>query len=244
MEFYARAGRQCLGMAVAGSGSMQVVNAGFVRLVLAPAWLPGAPIWAVGSGVILILTGMALLAGYRQRMAACALSGLLLITIGLRISEIVANPGAGYAWTNSFKLLALAGGGLLLGVTTAGAAIVAAGLMGVFLLVCGAQHVVYAGFVDALVPAWIPPGQRFWTLVSAGALLAGGMGVFLPAFRRSAGLFVGVMIFLWVILLHIPRSVSLRSAFELAGVFEALALGGTAWLVAAAAPAREPKRPL
>lgn len=40
------------------------------------------------------------------------------------------------------------------------------------------------------------------------------------------------MIFLWVLLLHLPRSVEMESAAELAGVFEALALSGVAWLAA------------
>ncbi len=240
MDFFSRAGRLCLGVAVAGSGLMQVLNAEFVRLVLAPAWLPGTSAWAVGSGTILVLIGLTLLVGYRQRLAAIALIVLLLITLGLRVSEIVANPGAGYAWTNPCKLLALAAGVMLLAVTTPGAVRISAGLLGGFLLLCGAQHLVYAGFVDAMVPAWIPPGPRFWTLFSAVALLAGGLGLQLPAVRRPAGLLTGAMILLWMVMLHIPRSVSLHSAFELAGVFEALALGGTGWLVAAAAPAKRP----
>jgi uncharacterized membrane protein YphA (DoxX/SURF4 family) len=101
-----------------------------------------------------------------------------------------------------------------------------------FQLLCGAQHFSYAAFVDTLVPAWIPPGPRFWTFFSAGALLAGGLGVLLPPTRMLAGLLAGVMIFLWVLLLHLPRSLEMKSAFELAGAFEALALAGVCWLVA------------
>jgi hypothetical protein len=41
------------------------------------------------------------------------------------------------------------------------------------------------------------------------------------------------MIFLWVLLLHIPLALKMGTAFELAGVFEALGLAGMAWLVAA-----------
>ncbi len=242
MDFLARIGRYGLGIAVIGSGLMQVVNAGFVRLVLTPGWLSGSSVWAVGSGGLLVLVGLALLAGYQQRIAAVDLLVLLLATLGLRISEIVANPGTGFVWTNSCKLLALAGATLLLAVRSPGMVMTAAFLLGAFLMVCGGQHIAYAGFVDTMVPSWIPPGRRFWTLFSAIALLAGGLGLLLPAVRRPAGLLTGVMIFLWMILLHIPRSVSMQSAFELAGAFEALALAGTAWLVAAA-PAPEVQRP-
>lgn len=243
MDSPARIGRWCLGLAVAGSGLLQIVNADFVRIIIRPGWLSAPQVWAVVSGGILLLTGLALLTGRRQRPAAVALIVLVLIALGLRISEVVANPGAGHVWTNPLKLLALAGGGLLVATPTPGAGRIAAGLLGAFLLVCGAQHFAYAGFVDTLVPAWIPPSPRFWTLFSAIALLAGGLGVWLPAVRRPAGLLAGVMIFLWVVLLHIPRSVELRNAFELAGALEALALGGTGWLVAMSAPPRGSVRP-
>jgi uncharacterized membrane protein len=131
-------------------------------------------------------------------------------------------------WTNPAKLLALAGGALL----AAGGSLRLAILPGVFLLICGIQHFVYAGFVDTLVPAWIPPGARFWTYFSAVALIAGGAGMLLSKTRRSAALLSGVMIFLWVPMLHLPRAVGMRNADELAGVFEALAIAGVCWLAA------------
>src|SRR5678809_171304 len=109
----------------------------------------------------------------------------------------------------------------------------AAVTLGIFLLICGAQHLVYAGFVDGLVPAWIPPSQRFWTIFTAVALLAGGLGVMLPWTRRLAGLAVGVMIFLWVPLVHLARTLAEKNAFARAGAFEALALAGVAWIHAA-----------
>jgi len=49
---------------------------------------------------------------------------------------------------------------------------------------------------------------------------------------RAAALWSGVMIFLWVLLLHIPRASSLRSTFELAGVFEALGMSGIGLMLA------------
>jgi hypothetical protein len=40
------------------------------------------------------------------------------------------------------------------------------------------------------------------------------------------------MVFLWVPLVHVARTLEARNAFELAGVFEALAIAGVAWCVA------------
>lgn len=231
MDGFSRTGRYGLGAAVAASGLMQVINTAFVRLVpRLPEWLPAQSLWAVVSGGALILIGAAILTDYKTKQASISLAALLLVLLGLRLPELASNSGA---WANPAKILALVGGALLLGGDGRKWSWVAPVLLGIFFLICGWAHFQYAGFVDTLVPAWIPPGQRFWTYFSAVALLAGGLGVVLPPTRRLAGILTGGMIFLWVLLLHVPRSMEMKSAFELAGVFETLALAGVAWLVAA-----------
>ena len=233
-----RAGRYCFGAAVAASGLMQLVNGDFVRLVTKlPPWLGASPAWPATTGVLMLLIGAALLSGYRAKTAALLFGALLLALFIVKgIPDILSNPRAGFMWTNPAKMLALFGGAMVLGERGGKWPWLAPVLLGAFLLICGAQHFVYAGFVDTLVPAWLPPGQRFWTLFAAVALLAGGAGVILPRSRRVAGLWSGVMIFSWVFLVHLP--LAMKSAPELAGVLEALALAGVAWLVASQATQR------
>ncbi len=236
MNHLSQTGRYCFGGAVAASGLMQVINGEFVRLVpKLPAWIPVQSAWPMVTGGLLVLIGCSLLTGYRVRIAALVLAVLLLGSfLGQRIPEILSNPGVGFMWTNPIKVLALFGGAMILACGDGIALLLAAWLLGIFLLICGVQHFDYAGFVDTLVPAWIPPGPRFWTYFSGTALLAGGIGVLLPKTRRLAGMLSGVMIFLWVVLLHVPRTIQIKSAFELAGVFEALAIAGVAWILAGA----------
>ena len=235
-------GRICFGAALAGAGLMQLANQEFVRLVpKLPAWMPAAGAWPAVTGALLLVIGLAFLTDRKASAAANLLLAMLLASFVVqRIPEIWAAPGPLATWLNPAKVLALAGGALLLACTGAGRANVAAWLLAIFLLLCGAAHFAYAGFVDTMVPGWIPPGQRFWTLFAAVALLAGGAGVVFPRTRRLAGLWSGLMIFLWVPLVHLARTIELKNAFELAGVFEALGLAGVAWLVAgsAAAPAK------
>ena len=239
MDVLSRAGRYCLGSAVAASGLMQIITVGYVRLVpQLPAGLPVQALGAVATGAVLVLVGGAVLTGYKPRLAAYGLAGLLVILFGLRLPELAPNSGA---LVNPAKVLALLGGALLLGGGAGFWARVAAMLFGLFFLICGWAHLQYSGFVDNMVPAWIPPSQRFWTYFSAGALLAGGVGVMLPPTRRPAGILSGVMVFLWVPLLHIPLALKMHNAFELAGVFEATALAGVAWLVAASATSKVSK---
>lgn len=232
-------GRWCFGVALIGSGMVQLASREFVRLVPKfPAWVPAPGAWPLIVGALLLVIGFALLANRQVDAAANLLVALLAISFAVqRVPEIVANPGAGYVWTNPAKVLALLGGALLLARPGPASATLAAWLLAAFLLLGGVQHFVYAGFVDTLVPAWVPPDRRFWTLFAGMALVAGGLGVLLPRTRRIAGLWTGVMIFLWVPLVHLARAFELRTAFELAGVFEALALAGGAWLVAGAAGA-------
>ena len=237
MDVLPRVGRTCLGAAVAASGLMQIINAGFVRLVpKLPEWLPAQSFGAVATGTVVVLIGVSVLTGYKIRVAASGLAGLLLVLFCFRLSELAPNSGA---LANPAKILAVLGGALLLGGRDERRAWVATILLGLFFLICGWAHFQYSGFVDTMVPAWIPPSQRFWTYFSAVALLAGGAGVMLPPTRRPAGILSGVMIFLWVLLLHIPLALKMRNAFELAGVFEAVALSGVAWLVATSASGLE-----
>jgi len=238
MNHISTLGRVCFGVAVAASGVMQLVLHNFVRLVpVLPDWIHAQSTLAVAIGGVLVVIGLAISVGKKTGLAAGVLVGLLLCTFLLqRVPEILAHPEQGFIWTNPAKVCALLGGPLTLALVqstwSARTGAGAAWLLGIFLLICGVQHFWYAAFVDTLVPTWIPPSQRFWTYFAGMALLAGGLGVILPQTRRWAGVLTGVMVFLWVLLFHIPRSVEMKSAFELAGVFEALAISGVAWLVA------------
>ena len=107
----------------------------------------------------------------------------------------------------------------------------------------GIQHFLFAQFVKTLVPAWIPPDQSFWTYFAAVALIAGGAGLMVPRTTRLAAALSGLMIFLWVLLLHIPRALGAPDAAqaqnEWTAVFEALAFSGIAFMLTrVGAPAR------
>jgi predicted nucleic acid-binding protein len=48
----------------------------------------------------------------------------------------------------------------------------------------------------------------FWTYFAGVALIAGGIGMMAPMTMRLAGMLAGIVILLWVVLLHIPRAMS------------------------------------
>lgn len=240
-------GRWFFALGLFGSGLQQLITFKFVRLVPGvPAWLPWPAVCAAVAGVLLAAAGVVLALRLRPMKSAAWVAAALLaiLFIGFYVPQLVEHPTPSYMWVNPFKTLALFGGALLLiepsgpGKNASrflGAGSVLSGLfLGVFLFDCGVEHFKGADFVDTLVPKWIPPSQRFWTYFSAVALLAGGVGLILPWTRRLAATLVGVMIFLWVLLLHVPRTAEFKSLFELDGVFEATAISGIAFMIAGA----------
>jgi len=250
-------GRWFFGVAATASGVLQLVLADFVRLVPQPTvWAPAPPALAYLVGVVLLGTGLAIVAGRVARTAATVIGVMLLVVVLLYLPPMVVNPVVdrpflrGFMWTNLLKALALAGGAAMLAgwlpdhrptvpapvrafgrLAPLGAAFVA-----LFLVVCGLQHFVYSPFVTTLVPSWMP-GRSFWTYLTGVALIAGGAGMLFRRTARLAATLSAVMIFLWVLMLHIPRALAgPRHAHETAGVFEALAMSGVALLVAGTAP--------
>jgi uncharacterized membrane protein YphA (DoxX/SURF4 family) len=240
-------GRLFFATAMVASGIQQLVTADFVRLIPPlPAWIPWHSLWAYLVGVILIVAGVANGMGKQVRWAAAVLGAMLLLAIlFLHLPKALSNPLVGFMWTNPCKALAMLGGVIILA-----AALPENGADGFlaelfrklmplgpiflawFLILCGIQHFVYFDFVTSLVPSWIP-GPHFWVYLTAIALIAGGVGILVPKTARLAATMTGIMIFLWVVLLHIPRAINdPNHAGEAAGVFEALALSGVAFVLA------------
>jgi uncharacterized membrane protein len=255
MDTLLSVGRICYAIAVIAFGILHLAHGDFVTRVVPwwPAWLPPQALWAYGVGVILIAAGTALMMNRQTVLVANLLgSALLLSFVALGLPMAAADSVLGGGWTRAGKALALSGGAFLVAQSSFG---IGAGPMpnpaafnqrlarlwplgtwffASFLLLCGVQHFVLVDFVQSLVPTWIP-GAQVWTYVAGVALIAGGIGLLVPPTARLAALLSGLMIFIWVVILHIPRAISAfpRSTNETTAVFEALAMSGIAWLIAA-----------
>jgi hypothetical protein len=102
------------------------------------------------------------------------------------------------------------------------------------MIIFGIDHFLYTDFVMTLVPAWIP-GPHFWTVFAAVALIGAGAGIMLRIQLKPIAFLLGTMIFLWLILLHIPRAAIAPvtdKGNELTSVFEALGFSGIAFVIA------------
>jgi uncharacterized membrane protein len=250
-------GRVFFATAIVAFGVQHVVHGDFVTRVVPwwPEWIPAHPVWASVVGAGLIGAGLALLARKRTVEVATLLGSIILLSFFfLALPLAAADSPLGGSWTRAGKALALAGGAFLV----ARSAFMAANptprglvvpatrlerlwslgpwLFGAFLTLCGIQHFIHVEFVASLVPSWIP-GALMWTYFTGVALIASGIGVVARVTALLAGLLAGLMIFLWVVLLHIPRAAAApHDTNETTAVFEALAMSGIALLIAATAP--------
>jgi uncharacterized membrane protein len=217
-----------------------------------PAWIPGHPYLACLFGLFLVAAGFAIMIRKVARPTALLLGAVILASFALLyLPLLITSPPNGSLWTRAGKALALSGGSFLVAGSLsaksnaparAPAAVVKVlervipfgrFFLAAFLILCGIEHFIYVEFVAGLVPSWIP-WHVFWTYFTGVALIAGGVGITIPMTVRLAASLSGIMIFLWVVLLHIPRAaVDIRSSNETTAVFEALAMSGAAFLVAA-----------
>jgi uncharacterized membrane protein YphA (DoxX/SURF4 family) len=247
-------GRLFFAIALVAFGIQQFIYGDFVpgRAPKWPSAIPGRLIWAYFSGAVLIAAGAAIISGSKARWAALLSGAMVLLWAFVRhVPELAADP-YGSALTNTGKSLALFGGafavagslptkegrftGVFSGIINSKDAFINLGrfCLGIFMIISGIQHFLYATFVATLVPAWIP-GHYFWTYFAGIALIAGGVGLILPQTVRLAAALTGLMIFLWVVLLHIPRAVAAadpQSRNEWTAVFEALAFSGIGFVLA------------
>src|SRR5438094_598227 len=84
------------------------------------------------------------------------------------------------------------------------------------------------------------PGSLFWAYFVGVAFFAAAAGILCKLMARPAATMLGVMFFLFVVLLHIPRIVgNAGNGNEWTSGFVALAMCGGAWILANAAPLEE-----
>jgi uncharacterized membrane protein len=246
-----RVGRTFFGLGILAIGIQHFVIADFVPVILPsfPSWLPWRScfVWAVGA--FLVIAGAAILVRRTAQIAATLLGCALIIFLVLRHipDQLTAAPLVLGAWTNSFKILTLAGGAFVVAGTIPGDKpgpvtkwFVPFGCftLAITVFIFGIDHFIYAKFVAPLVPAWIP-GPVFWTYFCGAALMAAGLGMIIRVLPRPAAGLLGTIIFIWLIVLHIPRAIAdphSGHGNEWTSVFEALAFSGIAFILALGIP--------
>lgn len=260
METLIKTGRIFFAIMLIGLAVQQIYYADF-RPVILPDWsshIKGLAYTSYFVSAILLVTGVAIILN-KKAMEWALISGgmfLLLFVIGHVTYELIMDPYKAHlgVWSNALKESALAGGAF----AVAGSlppTVNSSGLIRLLkkiipynriffaltMVLFGLDHFLYPEFVVSLVPNWMP-GHTFWCYFAGAALMLSGIAIILKVQLKTAALLLGLMIFLWLIMLHIPRALvapGTDKGNELTSVFEALGFSGIAVLIAYGYRAKE-----
>jgi uncharacterized membrane protein len=101
------------------------------------------------------------------------------------------------------------------------------------LAVFGAEHLSGARFIMLGVPSYMP-WRLFWAYFVGFALLSASLSIATKIQVRWSGLLFGIMMFLFVAMVHIPRVLaSPRDRFAWVIVIREMSFAGGAWILAA-----------
>lgn len=237
------------GIGMMGMGIQHFIYSSF-RPVIIPAWPQwvNTPILAYLMGVILVTASTFIILGKRTKAILLFLGALLLfclffIQIPFLLFIQPNSPAHLGLWTNALKELALAGGAFVLAgismedkpnhiVFSITERLIPYGkiFFSITLIAFGIDHFFYTEFVATIVPTWIPD-HTFWTYFAGVTLIGSGTAIILKIKRRRIALLTCIMLFLWFIVLHIPRAIAepnLEKGNEITSVFQALAFSGIA----------------
>jgi uncharacterized membrane protein len=241
-------GRTFFALGMIGIGIEHFFFREFIPVIATfPAAIPGRIFWVYLCGAALVAAGSAILLNIKARQVGIVLGAAFLVLLVLDHIpyRLANNPGILGFWGNEFKILTLAGGAWI----AAGSLIqqraevrsadklmsIGRYFLPITVTVFGFEHFLYTDFVATLVPAWIP-WHNFWTYFAAVALMVAGIAMIVNIKARLASLMLGIMIFIWFLILHIPRAIADPTSAignEVASVFEALAFSGIAFMLCA-----------
>jgi uncharacterized membrane protein YphA (DoxX/SURF4 family) len=257
MEKLIKTGRIFYGIAMAGVGFQQLFYADFHPMIFPPshAWLPGLAFWAYLTGAALLAAGAAIVFEKKARTVSLVLGAILLALFCFYYIpyEFIVDPYYKHlgVWGDAEKELALAGGAfcvaasfpaentnvqkkslfikLLERITPLGSI-----FFSITMISFGIDHLLYTDGISLLVPSWIPH-PIFWTYFAAVALIGSGVAIILKIKLNVIATLLGVMIFIWLIILHIPRAIDqplANKGNEVTSAFSALAFVGIAFVIA------------
>jgi uncharacterized membrane protein len=253
MEKYTTTWRLFYSIGIIGIAVLQLVLHSLMPVIV-PSSIPFLSgcvscIWLV-SVFMIVTAGLATGFSKHARTAALLMGAfLLLLFITMHLPcQVQNNWRFLVGWSNPLKILALSGGAFVVAgsLPTTGsqnrfmsvlAKLIPYGkcFFAIDILVAGIMHFFYMPFVAMLVPAWLP-WHTFWGYLAGVALIVGAVGIIFNIKRQLAANLLGIIIFIWLITLHIPRAIAdpvTGNGNEIISVFEALAFSGIAFLIAA-----------
>ena len=247
IDALAALGRLLFALSIVFFGIQNLVDKGFVPgLELTPEWIPGHTFWAYFMGAVLLAGGVSTATGKQARLGAGVTGILYFMSVLLvRVPKLALIGDVGER-TQLFEPLAIGCGALVLAATLRRAhadfrgwdnaidkaARPARVVLGISMIVFGLDHFQVARFIATLIPSWIP-GALFWAYFTGFGFIAAGLCIVTGRQIRWAAGLLGLMFFLWVVLLHGPRvAASPHNGNEWNSAFVALTMCAESWILA------------
>jgi hypothetical protein len=247
-----KTGRVFYGVAIAGMGLLTSYYKDFPYMLIPPnhSMIPGFTILTFISGMLFIWAGGCIVFEKRPRQISLLLGAVLLLIFCFYFIPYEFMASSNYMhfgeWENAVKELTLASGAFVIAGCISAQnenalfrflrKLIPYGTI-VFALTIisfGIDHFLYANDAVNYMPPWIC-NHLFWIYFAGAALLGSGIAIIL---KIKVGLFatlLGAMIFIWFVILHIPKVIDAPfadRAGEITSAFLALAYSGVAFVIA------------
>ena len=245
-------GRIFYGVAMAALGFLTIYYRDFPYMLIPPNhyWISDHVALVYAYGAVLFLAGACIVFEKKCLQVSLLLGTLLLLIFCFYFVPYEFIATSTYmqlgAWENAAKELALAGGafiiagccrkhdegrlfGFLKKLIPLGAV-----FFPLTILNFGILHFLYAREAAGYIPAWVPD-HLFWMYLTGSALIASSTAIILKIMPRLAAALLGTMIFIWVVILHIPKVIAALHGDpggEITSAFLALAYCGIAFVIA------------
>jgi len=214
----------------------------------ADTWQSMARIWSLPLGspigaclmIAQITGGIALMLPRTSRQGAIVLGVVYALFSLACVPGIVAAPGAYESYGSFFEQFALVCGALAVYGATENDAARSAALrraarlgLGLCAVSFALAQIAYLHFTAELVPAWIPPTQTFWAILTTIAFALAAIAMLANLKARLAARLMAVMLALFGLLVWVPRLVAHPGAhFGWSEFALNFLITGAAWLVA------------
>jgi uncharacterized membrane protein len=247
-------GRVFYAIAIAAMGFQTIYYADFPYMLIPPnhSWLNGHAIFAYISGAILILAAACIVFEKKIMPVSLLLGSVLLLIFCLYFVPYEFMASVNYMqfgdWENAAKELALSSGALVIAGCFSKktenplirflSKLIPFGAIfySITIISFGIDHLLYAKEASDYIPSWVPY-HIFWMYFTGIALIGSGIAIILKIKRGLIATLLGTMIFIWFVILHIPRVIASPSVYmgsEVTSAFLALAYCGIAFVIAGA----------
>jgi hypothetical protein len=234
-------------IAVAGLGVTQLVTRDFLSgLFPVPAGLPFRLLLVIVSSMVFLLAAFGMLFLGRKYLAA-AMAGTMfyLFVVVLLLPILMGDPYNPALWLPPLECIMLGSGGFMIAAYRVNMSegdlrwsrrlnlmgLAGQYLFAVSLLIFAVLHVKYNDYIQLLIPEWMP-GHAFLSYVVVAGFLLSALSFFTGLKLPLASALLGIMYLLWVVLLHVPRTIHKpTSEPEWSSLFVALALCGSAFTI-------------